>query len=662
MPVGRGLPPPESTLGAGVRLVARAAGRQLPRMPSISPLWVRAVAGGLSIVALAGCRSASSSPAASAPAANGPRAGAVVLPAPYLITDGQSQVTPAFADSTRWIREHLWVETEFDSDGDGRRDRMHVDVTRPGPTATGLRVPVVYETSPYFAGTVAATNIFWGVQQELGAVPPKRVLGPGVPFNATRERISMSQVRTWVPRGFAVVHSESPGTGLSQGCITIGGRNESLAPKAVIDWLNGRAKGYTTVTGSVEVRANWSTGKVGMTGTSFNGTLPIAAATTGVKGLEAIIPVSPNNSYYRYYRANGLVRSPGGYLGEDVDVLYDFVQSGAPAMRAACNARVRDAVITPGIDRRTGDLNRFWTERDYLLQAKGIRAAMLTAHGFNDWNVMPAHTVLMAEAVRRNGVPVQMYFHQGGHGGEPPLAMMNRWFTRYLLGVRNGVETDPRAFVVREGQNRQQPTAYPDYPHPNAAPVVLHPTAGGAAIGGLSTTASAAVTESLTDDVQQTGTMLASAPRSSHRLLYATSILRAPVHLSGTVRVSVTLAASKAAANLSVWLVELPFPENGGGANGLGVITRGWADPQNAESLSKSRPLVPGTPVTVSFDLEPDDQIIPAGKRIGLMIFSSDHDYTLWPAPGTVLTLSLDRTQVTLPIVGGGSAWTAATR
>ena len=40
------------------------------------------------------------------------------------------------------------------------------------------------------------------------------------------------------------------------------------------------------------------------------------------------MPVSPNTSYYHYYRSNGLVRSPGGYLGEDVDVLYDFIASG----------------------------------------------------------------------------------------------------------------------------------------------------------------------------------------------------------------------------------------------------------------------------------------------------------------------------------------------
>ena len=79
-----------------------------------------------------------------------------------------------------------------------------------------------------------------------------------------------------------------------------------------------------------------------MTGTSYNGTLPLAAATTGVDGLEAIIPIAPNTSYYHYYRSNGLVRHPGGYMGEDIDVLYDFINSGDPERREYCNCEVRD--------------------------------------------------------------------------------------------------------------------------------------------------------------------------------------------------------------------------------------------------------------------------------------------------------------------------------
>ena len=127
----------------------------------------------------------------------------------------------------------------------------------------------------------------------------------------------------------------------------------------MIDWLNGRAKGYTTPAGNEEVRAtSWSTGKVGMIGTSYEGTLPLAAATTGVDGLEVVVPISPNTSYYHYYRSNGLVRSPGGYLGEDVDVLYDFVASGDTAGATNCDALWRNGLGARGMDRATGDYTR----------------------------------------------------------------------------------------------------------------------------------------------------------------------------------------------------------------------------------------------------------------------------------------------------------------
>ena len=77
--------------------------------------------------------------------------------------DGEAQVVDGFKDSDYWIRHDLWVEAEFDSDSDGQLDRMHVSVTRPRQTETeGLRLPVVYVSSPYFAGTGAAgTKYFW---------------------------------------------------------------------------------------------------------------------------------------------------------------------------------------------------------------------------------------------------------------------------------------------------------------------------------------------------------------------------------------------------------------------------------------------------------------------------------------------------------------------
>ena len=576
--------------------------------------------------------------------------------------DGEAQIIEAFNTPDQWIRHDLWVETNFDTDGDGKMDRMHVAVTRPFQTdSEGLTLPVIYVTSPYFAGVARETEgAFWNVNHELG----EKVAGivhPEVTRKGKRPIISNSHIKKWIPRGYIVVHSSSPGTGLSQGAPTVGGQNESLAPKAVIDWLCGRVSGYTTPYGSEIVVAYWSTGKVGMTGTSYNGTLPLAAATTGVEGLEAIIPIAPNTSYYHYYRSNGLVRSPGGYLGEDIDVLYDFIHSGDESKRAFNNKTIRDTEMKNGMDRITGDYNDFWAGRDYLNQMKPMKAALLMAHGFNDWNVMPEHSYRISKRAKEMGIPTQIYYHQNGHGGPPPMKMMNRWFTRYLHGIENGVENDAKAWIVRENDSKQYPTAYTDYPNPEATPVVLYINAGTSSYGRLSLeNSSSKGQETFSDNASFSATSLAQSTSSSHRLLYVSDILKEDLHISGLASITIKAASSKPAVNLSVYLVSLPWNKNKGAKITENIITRGWADLQNNSSLSKSSPLIPDKFYKMTFDLQPDDQIIKKGQQIGLMLFSSDSEYTLLPRPGTELTIDLKETMITLPIVGGKSAFKKA--
>ena len=584
--------------------------------------------------------------------------------------DGLAQVVPGFRRASDWIVHDLWVETEFDSDLDGSNDRMHVSVCRQKQTDTqGLKVPVIYNTSPYFCGIGSESpKYMWNPKTELNVDPPKHETPPAIPQQSKRPLISTSKIRKWLPRGYAVVHSSSPGTGLSDGCPTVGGNNESLAPKAVIDWLCCRAKGFTAAVGGEPVTAYWCSGKVGMTGTSYEATLPIAAATTGVEGLAAIIPNAANTSYYNYYRSHGLIRHPGGYMGEDIDVLYNFIHSGAAENCQSCNERIRDNLMAANQDRITGDYNSFWADRDYLKKLGNFKTPTLLCHGLNDWNVMPGHSIRVFEALSAKGVPCQMYLHQNGHGGlppfdAPPFDIMNRWFTHYLHGVNNGVENDPQLHVVREGDARDSPTHYKTFPNPDAKPVNAYLVAGGQQIGGLTLEPSVSKqTESFTDNASITGTKLAKAAQSANRLLYATPKLAADIHLSGTPRITIKMSSSKPAANLSVWLVSLPF-ERSRSPKGVrridnpdNLITRGWADPQNNQSLTESEPLEPGKFYEVTFTLEPDDQVIKAGQQIGLMIFSSDRDFTLWPEPGTQLTIDLDGTFLTLPIVGGKSA------
>ena len=267
---------------------------------------------------------------------------------------------------------------------------------------------------------------------------------------------------------------------------------------------------------------------------------------------------------------------------------------------------------------------------------------------------MPSHSIRFIKVLEDEGVPVQVYLHQGGHGGEPPFSMMNRWFTRYLFSVENGVEKDPKAWIVRENDNRLKPTPYTAYPNPAASPVKFFPASGAPGYGKLLLTKTRKqADESLTDDFSFSGSTLAKAETSGNRLLYLTPVLKEPIHISGNITVTIRAASSKEAVNLSVWLVALPWNGEKTAKITDNIITRGWADLQNHKSLTDSDPLIPGKFYEMTFDLEPDDQVIPAGKQIALMIFSSDSEFTLQPAPGTKLTVDVDKTSLTLPVVGG---------
>jgi X-Pro dipeptidyl-peptidase len=166
--------------------------------------------------------------------------------------------------------------------------------------------------------------------------------------------------------------------------------------------------------------------------------------------------------------------------------------------------------------------------------------------------------------------------------------------------------------------------------------------------------------------VAMSGSADASLEKSQNRLLYATPVFTDTVHISGTPRVTLRLASSTSAANLSVWLVMLPYDSTRVGSQShAGLITRGWADIQNYRSLTKGgnygstlpgERLVPGKFYDLTFDLQPDDEIIAPGKRLAVMILSSDREFTLWPRAGTELAVDLAHSSFTIPIVGGANA------
>ncbi len=573
---------------------------------------------------------ATAEPTAEPPAE--PTAAPTDAPTEPVFEDGQAQ--PVF-DPGDAVREEAWVRAAVDSDRDGADDLVHVEVVRPRATEQGLRVPVVYQASPYFSGGNPVTN--HDVDVELHV--PTRPAGPD-------PRITSRYEDYFLSRGFAVVYAESLGTGESTGCPTTGGENETVGAASVIDWLNGRAPARDA--GGAPVTADWSTGKAGMIGVSYNGTLPNAVASTGIDGLETIVPIAAISDWYDYYRENGAVVAPGGFQGEDADVLAEYVYTRDD--REICRPVIDELAASQ--DRVTGDHNAFWRERNYLDDAHRVRASVLAVHGLGDWNVTVSQVADWYEALARNGVQRRIWLHQSGHTDpyylrrDVWLTTLNRWFSHYLYGIDNGADTGPRATVQREDGTW---TREADWPAPGATDATLHPRAGGAERGGLDPRPDRGrpVFEELTDDATRTVEELVDAPASPHRLAYTTDPAEEPVRLSGTPTVDLRIAFDRPAANVTGVLVDRA-PD--GSSH---VITRGWTDPQNRHHRGHTQFVHPDVPYRVSFELQPQDYVLAAGHRLEFVVVSSDHDFTLRPDPGTGLAVDVRRTSVTVPVVGG---------
>ena len=588
-------------------------------------------------------------PAEAAPAGHGP------MPPPWLkLENGVS--APQF-DLANAVEETLFVQTTVDSDLDGRNDRVRVKLSRPGETETqGIKVPVIFEHSPYRynQGDAANHNVDFSVLPQEGIQP--KVAASGAPMGARPEPDLPGNLDDyWVPRGYAVVLGESIGTGYSDGCPTIGDMKETLGTKAVIDWLNGRATAYNEA--GEPVAADWTTGDVGMVGTSYNGTLPNMVATTGVEGLRTIVPTSAISSWYDYYRANGLVRAPhsnvsgkgtNGFQGEDMDVLAFFTEG--PDRVEHCR-HITDALLQSA-DRITGDYSAFWQERDYLHRAKGVKASVFVVHGLEDYNVMGTAYASWWAQLSRYHVPRKIWLHNGGHGGPRGASdyqvTLNRWMDYWLFGVRNGIMAEPTADIQRPDGTYE---TYASWPVPGARDTTLKLSSRNATDPGDLGRRGGGPRQSFVDSGKTLDTDVSLVPNpdaaNPNRLVYLSEPLDGDTHLSGTPSVSLRASVdNRYAANLTAVLVDY------GPDGAASAVTRGWTDVQNRKGRDRTTPIVQGREYTFDWPLEPDDYVFPAGHRIGLVIVSTDMNFTLRPDPGTRLTVDPGRSSVTLPVVG----------
>jgi X-Pro dipeptidyl-peptidase len=583
------------------------------------------------------------------------------------VRDGLSRPDYSYADA---IREAVWVDTGRDDDGDGRTDRVAADIVRPRePAAAGRKVPVIMDASPYYSCCGRGNESQLKTYDDQG-----RIVGAPLFYD-----------NYFVPRGYAVVLVDLAGTNRSDGCVDVGGRSDIGSAKAVIDWLNGRARGWTSRTGTQPASARWSTGDVGMIGKSWDGTIANGVAATGVRGLRTIVPISAISSWYDYYFQQGAALYDSG-----PDWLSDYVES--PDARARC-AAVQQRIVDGAP--RSGDWTAFWSERDYTKDAGKVRASVFAVHGMQDLNVRTKHFGQWWSALAAHGVERKVWLSQTGHVDPFDfrrgawVSTLHRWFDHYLLGVRNGVEREPGADVERSPDHwttdRAWPPAGTERTRLNLLPGAV-PGLGTLGLGPAAPGSTAAFTDA-PQEWEEDWAAGADTPSAS-RAVFTTGTLTRDLRLAGTGTVTVTASSSTTSAHLSAVLVDLGpgtirdflaakegivnlttrscWGESSDGDSSCfldtaadtvdvahTVVSRGWADLGYAVSARHGRPLVPGRAYTTTVTLAATDHVVPAGHRLALIVAGTDAGLIEPPDTTPTVTIDLPRSRALLPLVGG---------
>ncbi|MBM7167821.1 Xaa-Pro dipeptidyl-peptidase [Streptomyces sp. G44] len=584
---------------------------------------------------------------------------------------GESRPVYSYEDA---IRESVWVDTRIDGDADGRTDRVAVDIIRPRETdRTGRRIPVIMDASPYYACC------------GRGNESQKKTYDA----NGDPVRFPLHYDNYFVPRGYGYVAVDLAGTNRSDGCVDIGGRSDVQSAKAVVDWLNGRARGYTGRTGDERAHAAWSNGRTGMIGKSYDGTVANGVAATGVKGLKTIVPIGAISSWYDYYFAKGapLFRSGPDGLARAVE---------SPEARARCGA-VKQRLVEGAP--RSGDWTRLWSERDHVPDAGKVRASVFAVHGMQDLNVRTKHFGQWWDALAENGVDRKLWLSQAGHVDPFDLRRahwvrtLHRWFDHELLGIDNGVDREPMADIERAPGRWTTDRVWP----PRGTDTVkLRPAKGTSPGVGTLGPRPGRGTETFTDDPGLSETDWAATVHTATlaKAGFVSAPLARDLRLSGSSRVTVTATPTTRTAHLSAVLVDLgpatirdyahddegitTLPERtcwGGSTTGDSacfketeakttavdhtVFSRGWADLGHWADADRGRPLTPGKPHTITLDLAASDHVVPQGHRLALIVAGTDKNLIEPPADRPTLTLDLARTWAKVPLVGGAKAFTS---
>ena len=590
-------------------------------------------------------------------------------------------------------REVVYVESRIDSDKDGLPDLVKVNIIR--PTFSG-RIPAVMTASPYHQGTndKASDKALYKMEEELTVKEPHKIsleeptldlvdpVGQAQLVTEAEERLthinsSYTLNDYFLPRGFANIYVSGLGTKDSQGIMPNGDYRQIEAYKNVIDWLNGRCRAFTDHSRERQVKADWSNGKVATTGLSYLGTMSNGLATTAVDGLEVIIAEAGISSWYNYYRENGLVTSPGGYPGEDLDSLDELTYSRN--LLAGDYIRGNDAhkasieELKKNLDRKTGDYNQFWHERNYLLNAHKVKAEVVFTHGSQDWNVKPLHVYQMFNALP-SSIKKHLFYHNGAHvyinnwQSVDFRESMNALLTQRLLGQKT--EYQLPTVIWQDNTAEQSWMILDDFGNQ-----VEHKTF-------ILGTEEAIIQNRYQDsDFELFGKSYPTFNNELYQGKVNQITIDLPVteniHLNGRVKLNLRLKSSINKGLLSAQLLELgekkylhPYPgilsvrtlDNGRyhmldnlfelpySQSAQRVITKGYLNLQNRDDLLDIKEVTPNEWMEFQFKLQPTIYKLKEGDTLRLVLYTTDFEITVRDNTDYQLTVDLSQSSMEVPV------------
>lgn len=411
----------------------------------------------------------------------------------FPFTDGKSGQNYD-AETSHIVRYVVYVESDYDMDGDGKRDLIKAVVQVPRSAVEGnYKAASLFEARPYCAGVqedgyrhmkevaekdypkfdladldhkVAArvpTGEISAMDLSLKADPADWYY-PDKGNHNSMVYENLDNFNYYLVRGFAVVVSAGFGALGSDGFNYVGSDYERDAFKSVVEWLCGDRLAYADREGTIQTRADWSNGNVAMTGRSYAGTMPFAVATTGVKGLKTIVPVAGIADWYSQQNMQGAQR----YWPKEM--LNSF-------LAYYCSSRYNDETLSEEELENIGAFHHemaleqlkcgfdydkdFWGMGNYRLKADQIGCSALIVHGLNDENVSTKQFEMMYESFKKANQNVKLILHQGPHitptmpnkgygiliDGKFYDDIVNEWISRYLYGIENGAENRPTLLV-----------------------------------------------------------------------------------------------------------------------------------------------------------------------------------------------------------------------